>query len=136
MHDDCMGYEIRSSGKYKLPCTIVVSGQEGDSTPDLQSLYLHVYMNSAIIMYVCTVCVRWCVSRMVRPFTCGYVRTPAHLTQPTTPPDPAAFHSDNLAPVMPWRLYKYVVFPMVVGSMYTYSINYTLDVFVYTQRGS
>ena len=31
-------------------------------------------------MYMCTVCVRWYVSRMVRPFTCGYVRTPAHLT--------------------------------------------------------
>ena len=54
----------------------------------------------------------------------------------TCTPDPAASHSDNLAPVMPWWLCQNVVFPMVVGSMHTYSINYTLAVFVYTQRGS
>ena len=46
-HSACVtitcAYEIGSSGQGKLPCAIVVGGQEvGDSAPDLQSLYLHV----------------------------------------------------------------------------------------------
>ena len=44
----------------------------------------------------------------------------------------------HMAPVMPWRLYKYVVcIPYgCIVSIQTNSINYTLAVFVYTQRGS